>query len=156
MMTEDVREAEQGGRLARVLHTGIQVSDMDAALAVFVDLLGMTKVRDVPSDGWLADVRRGVPGTKVRIVYVEGYGATVELLEFDPAPDSPISHQASAGASHLAFEVEDLAALHRRLTAHGVEFLAEPRLGPFGGNHVAFAVGPDGILLELIETPHQR
>ncbi len=152
-MAEHVQEAELGGRLARALHTGIQVSDMDAALAVFVDLLGMTKVRDVPSDGWLADLRRGVPGTKVRIVYLEGYGVTVELLEFDPAPDSPISHQASAGAAHLAFEVEDLAALHRRMAAHGVGFITEPRLGPFGGNQVTFAIGPDGILLELIETP---
>ncbi|HTW99718.1 MAG TPA: VOC family protein [Acidimicrobiales bacterium] len=152
-MTLEAEQSGPRGRVARGLHTGLQVSDMDAALAVFVDLLGMTKVRDVHSDGWLADLRRGVPGAKVRIVYVEGYGVTVELLEFEPAPDRPISHQHSAGAPHLAFSVEDLAGLHRRLADHGVEFLTPPREGPFGGNQVAFAVGPDGVLLELIELP---
>ena len=73
--------------------------------------------------------------------------------EGHPAPDRPgIALAAPADPTRLSvvlvLEVDDAWALHRRLAAEGVRFLAEPWEAPWGGCRF-FVVDPDGYLVEL-------
>ena len=70
-----------------------------------------------------------------------------------PAPDRPgITMTVPGDVTRLpvvlVLEVDDARALHARLVARGVRFLAEPWEGPWGGCR-CFAVDPDGYLVEL-------
>lgn len=61
------------------------------------------------------------------------------------APADPARLQAN-----LVIEVADCRGAHADLVARGVRFLAEPFSPPWGGSR-AFAVDPDGYLVELEE-----
>jgi catechol 2,3-dioxygenase-like lactoylglutathione lyase family enzyme len=70
-----------------------------------------------------------------------------------PAPDRPgITMAVPADVTQLpvvlVLEVDDARALHERLAAEGVDFLAEPWDAPWGGCRF-FVVDPDGYLAEL-------
>lgn len=70
-----------------------------------------------------------------------------------PAPDRPgITMAVPADTTRLSvvlvLEVDDARALHTRLAAEGVRFLAEPWEAPWGGCRF-FVVDPDGYLVEL-------
>lgn len=73
-----------------------------------------------------------------------------------PAEDRPgvlmtAPEDRSRAAVVLVLEVGDSLAVHDRLAAEGVEFLADPYSPPWGG-HRFFCVDPDGYLVE-IEQP---
>ena len=105
--------------------------------------------------------------------YTEHLGFTVDALYDDPpyatlsrdgvrlslaeqgrsAPDRPgITMAVPADVTRLpvvlVLEVDDARALHARLAAEGVDFLAEPWDAPWGGCRF-FVVDPDGYLVEL-------
>jgi len=50
---------------------------------------------------------------------------------------------------HLGWKYQDLAAAEETLKANGVEFTMDPR--PFRSISIAFAEGPDGVRIELVE-----
>jgi catechol 2,3-dioxygenase-like lactoylglutathione lyase family enzyme len=105
--------------------------------------------------------------------YTEHLGFTVEALYDDPpyatltrdgvrlslaeqghpAPDRPgitmaVPEDVTRLPIVLVLEVDDARALHARLAAEGVHFLAEPWEAPWGGCRF-FVVDPDGYLVEL-------
>ena len=52
----------------------------------------------------------------------------------------------------INFHVDDLDAVHERLAAAGVEFIAPPRTEPWGGRIATFS-DPDGNALQLMQLP---
>ena len=58
------------------------------------------------------------------------------------------------GNAHLALRVNDIQALHARLTAQGIEFLSPPlavTAGPNKGRQAVYLRDPDGIIVQLME-----
>ncbi len=147
--------------LGPVAHIGITVRDMDAALAFYVDVLGMEKLGEATFSGEEASRLTRIAGTVLRAVYLRGgkeiKGPPLELLHFvEPATDAgrPYTGVSNLGITEVAFWVDDIEKTYADLQAKGVEFYSPPQLFQFAG-YKAKAVyfwGPDGTTLELIQN----
>jgi methylmalonyl-CoA/ethylmalonyl-CoA epimerase len=126
----------------RIAHVGIAVPDLDAALAFYRDVLGLTPHPPEQADG----------ATIVSLPFGE---SEIELLAPITA-DGPIARfleRRGPGIHHLCYRVADLDAALAACRAAGYRLIdEEPRTGA-GGRRIAF-VHPKataGILLELTE-----
>jgi len=119
----------------KFLHTMVRVSDLDASLAFYRDVLGLRETRRKESE-------RG----RFTLVYLaadENPEAEVELTwNWDP-------EDLTAGRSfgHLAFRVEDIYAACQHAMDKGVTINRPPRDG-----RMAFMRSPDGISIELLQA----
>jgi catechol 2,3-dioxygenase-like lactoylglutathione lyase family enzyme len=138
-----------------VRHVGIVVVDLDRALGFYRDLLGLAVAREMDEGGeYLARIT-ALPGATARTVKLAAPGGgMVELLRFTSHPGTvgPEPSAAAPGCSHVAFTVDDVEALHARLTAAGVRFHAPPQISPDGGARVAYCRDPEGTIVELVEV----
>jgi catechol 2,3-dioxygenase-like lactoylglutathione lyase family enzyme len=144
-------------------HVGITVRDLDASVYFYHDLLGL-EISTEPS-GWFEGPELGhgvgVPGASLRQVCLRLGDTMLELLEY-AAPPSPterplLSH--SIGASHVAFQVDDIAAVKAEMEGHGVPFFSEINVvddGVLAGWRWVYFADPDGYPLELVENAYER
>jgi len=134
-------------------HTAVVVTDTDASVAFYRDVLGMTVAGE--SENWGSEQERlnGVFGARLRITALRApRGPGVELLEY-LAPSDGRPRPAWARASDLVWwqtgvEVEDLVATERALRAAGVRFVSPGRVA-LSGAALGFREGvvvadPDG------------
>ena len=129
---------------ARVAHIGIAVRDMDEALRLYHEALGL------PLHG-----RESVEGDGVNVAFLPAGDTELELLEAT-GPESPVARfieKRGEGIHHIALEVDDVAETLKNLRDRGYRLIdEEPRIGA-GGVRVAF-VHPrstSGVLIELCE-----
>lgn len=123
------------------LHTMVRVSDLDAALHFYCDLLGLKQIsrRDVEK-GRFTLVFLAAPGDEQRAR--EDKAPMVELTyNWDPE-----DYGGGRNFGHLAYRVDDIYALCQRLMDGGVTINRPPRDG-----HMAFVRSPDGISIELLQ-----
>ncbi len=123
-------------------HVGIAVSDLQASLAFFKDVLGLH-----------VEATEEIASQRVRATFVDTGRSTFEMLEATAA-DSPIAkfiEKRGPGMHHVALRVEDIEAALAHLRARGVRLIDEkPRPGAEGAL-VAF-IHPSashGVLVEL-------
>ena len=142
----------------RCHHHGFTVSDLDRSVAFYRDLLGLELVRISP--------RRNLPEYD-HILGYENVALTVgllrhpadefllELIQYEnPVGTTRDVQNAFVGASHLAFEVEDVQAIYDKLIAAGFGAINPPIDIERGGSVVAravYALDPDGISIELFQ-----
>lgn len=118
----------------KYLHTMVRVSDLDASLDFYCNKLGLVELR-----------RKDVPEGRYTLVFLSAPGdddAQVELTHnWDP-------EELGGGRNfgHLAYRVDDIYALCRKLEDGGVTINRPPRDG-----HMAFVRSPDGISIELLQ-----
>ncbi|MGH3395334.1 MAG: VOC family protein [Streptosporangiaceae bacterium] len=144
-------------------HVGITVRDLDASVYFYHDLLGL-EISTEPS-GWFEGPELGhgvgVPGAALRQVCLRLGDTMLELLEY-AAPPSPterplLSH--SVGASHVAFQVDDIETVKAELEGHGVPFFSEVNVvddGVLAGWRWVYFADADGYPLELVENAYER
>jgi methylmalonyl-CoA/ethylmalonyl-CoA epimerase len=130
----------------RIDHVGIAVADLDAAQALYTQLLGAMVVgRDALPD--TDAVMLQVGDTRIELVAARGADTPVGKFLASRGP----------GMHHVAFEVDDVAVELHRLAGEGVELIdSEPRPGLFG--HIVAFVHPrslDGVLAELVSHGHE-
>src|SRR5215218_4464901 len=123
-------------------HVGIAVSDLQASLAFFKDVLGLH-----------VESTEEVASQRVRATFLNTGQSTFEMLEAT-APDSPIARyleKRGPGMHHVALRVDDIEEALAHLRARGIRLIDEkPRLGAEGAL-VAF-IHPSashGVLVEL-------
>lgn len=118
----------------RYLHTMVRVTDPEASLRFYCDLLGLREVRRSENEqGRFTLIFLAPPGQE---------DAQVELTHnWDPE-----EYSGGRNFGHLAYEVEDIYALCERLQAGGVTINRPPRDG-----RMAFVRSPDGISVELLQ-----
>jgi lactoylglutathione lyase len=119
----------------KYLHTMVRVTNLDASLHFYCELLGLREVRRKESEtGRFTLVFLAAPGDDA---------AQVELTyNWDP--------EVLTGArnfGHLAYRVDDIYALCERLQRGGVTINRPPRDG-----HMAFVRSPDNISIELLQA----
>jgi methylmalonyl-CoA/ethylmalonyl-CoA epimerase len=126
----------------RIAHIGIAVESIEAALAFYHDVLGLTPGLPEEADG-------------ARIVSLPFGESDVELLE-PRSPDSPIAkflQRRGPGIHHVCYRVPDLDAALSACRTAGYRLIDEtPRIGA-GGHRIAFVhpKSTSGILIELTE-----
>ena len=139
-------------------HTNLIARDVPRMIAFYRDVLGCRSIgqtRDL-SGGWV-DRLTGIPGAHIfgEHLALPGYedgGPTLEIFSYD----SVIPHAApgvnASGFTHLAFAVDDVAAMLERVLAHGgghVGELVENRYADGRIITVVYATDPEGNILEL-------
>jgi methylmalonyl-CoA/ethylmalonyl-CoA epimerase len=141
------------GTAGFVDHIGIAVADLDGALAIYRDLMGLEleRVETVPSE-------------RVKVAMLKlGPGAVGHLELLAPLDeDSNIARfiaRKGPGLHHVAFAARHAETVLDRCREAGIRLLDEsPRAGA-GGKRIAFLHPKDteGVLMEICEDPgHAR
>jgi catechol 2,3-dioxygenase-like lactoylglutathione lyase family enzyme len=147
--------------VSRIDHVGITVSDLDRALGFYRDLLGLRVAADnTISEPAVAELL-GLDSVQLRIVDLDsGDGRIVELLQYLQPAGRRIDYESSDPATeHIAFTVDDLAAVRARLTEAGARIVSRRPLtiddpgGSFDGAICLYVRDPDGAILELVQRP---
>ena len=123
--TSRSRAAHYGLRM-HIESVAIIVDDYDAAIAFFVDALGFELVEDSPSSTNDDRPKRWV------IVRPPGATTAVLLAQADGERQSATVGEQVAGRVGFFLRVDDFDAAHRRMVAHGVRFLTEPKAETYG------------------------
>ena len=138
-------------------HVGITVSNLDRTLTFYRDMFGLEPLFKVSAEGRDLSAAVGVPDAHLRFAFIRIGSTEVELLEYDSDRDTAFTRRnCDVGAPHLCLHVADIADSFEELKAKGVSFYAPPLLieaGPLAGCQFAYLRDPDGITLELFETP---
>jgi lactoylglutathione lyase len=118
----------------KYLHTMVRVTDLDESLDFYCNKLGLVEVK-----------RKEVPAGRFTLVFLAAPGDEDAQLELTWNWD-PEDYSGGRNFGHLAYRVEDIYALCRRLQDSGVVINRPPRDG-----HMAFVRSPDGISIELLQ-----
>ena len=115
----------------------LRVHDPDSTVAFFT-LLGLEERRRMENEaGRFTLIFLGVPGEQ----------AEVELTyNWPPEEGAAERYEGGRNFGHLAYRVDDIYGLCRRLMDNGVTINRPPRDG-----HMAFVKSPDGISIELLQ-----
>ncbi|MFT6775202.1 MAG: lactoylglutathione lyase [Paracoccaceae bacterium] len=117
------------------LHTMVRVTDLDASLKFYCDLLGLEEIR-----------RKDVPAGKFTLVFLAPPGQTDAQVELTHNWGSEEVYGEGRNFGHLAYRVENIYDLCARLQAAGVVINRPPRDG-----NMAFVRSPDGVSVELLQ-----
>jgi methylmalonyl-CoA/ethylmalonyl-CoA epimerase len=130
--------------LSTIDHVGVAVEDIDAALTLYRDALGMPQVH-----------RETVTEQGVDAVLLGVGDAHVELLQ-PLGPDTAVGKflaRRGPGLHHVAYRVADVEDTLRKVSAAGLRLIDEqPRVG-IRGSLVAFLhpASTGGVLTELVQ-----
>ncbi|PCD00173.1 lactoylglutathione lyase [Halopseudomonas pelagia] len=123
----------------RILHTMLRVGDLDASIAFYTEVLGMTLLR-----------RKDYPEGRFTLAFV-GYGneddqAVLELTHnWDTA-----RYDLGDGYGHIAIEVLDVYKACEQIKAAGGKVVREAGPMKHGSSILAFVEDPDGYRIELL------
>jgi glyoxylase I family protein len=127
--------------IRRLHHAAIIASDYARSKRFYTEVLGLRLVAEhyrAERDSWKLDL-------------VLPDGVQIELFTFPNAPRR-LSYPEAQGLRHLAFEVSDIDQAIAHLHAYGIEI--EPiRIDEASGQKFTFFKDPDGLPLELYESP---
>lgn len=127
----------------KINHVAIVVSDIDKALELYCDTLGLA----------LAQINEE-PAEQVRVAYLPAANSQIELIQ-PTTPDSGVAKflaNRGEGLHHVCLEVEDIEAMTRSLTARGLKVLGTARLNERGDKYIFIhPKSTHGVLLELYE-----
>jgi lactoylglutathione lyase len=122
----------------RILHTCLNVSNIDRSIEFYTEQLGLK----------LAS-RREVKQNNAEIAFLKDEsGAAIELTHWRDKK----SLTEGDNFDHIAFAVDDVGAAIERLRERGVTIAMEPFSLQGSSSKIAFIKDPDGNWLELIQT----
>jgi methylmalonyl-CoA/ethylmalonyl-CoA epimerase len=134
------------GLIIKPLHQGISVSDMEASIVWYQNMLGFKLVSD-----------KFIPQLSARIAFIEHGGFSIELFEVKGAATLPEDRRIpnldirTHGTKHVAYAVADVSKLMADLKAKGVDVAMDVFL--MEGDLVAFIRDNTGNLIEFIQRP---
>ena len=125
----------------RYLHTMVRVTDLDASLVFWRDLLGLREVRRMENKAG-----------RYTLVFLAA-ASDLDRSAADRSPEveltfnwDPETCSGGRNFGHLAFKVDDVYAACQTLMDGGVTINRPPRDG-----RMAFVRSPDGISIELLQ-----
>ena len=125
----------------RYLHTMVRVSDLEASLHFYCNLLGLVEV-----------ARRDHEAGRFSLIFLVA-PEDVESFEQHKSPAIELTYnwdesgyEGGRNFGHLAFQVDNIYALCQTLMDAGVTINRPPRCG-----HMAFVRSPDNISIELLQ-----
>ncbi|WP_328346008.1 VOC family protein [Micromonospora sp. NBC_00421] len=151
--------------VSEVHHVAMTVSDVDRAADFYERALGYRRTLRTDVGGPGIEVSLGLPaGTTGRVQYLQGPSRVgqLELIEWNGVKTrTATAGHLELGTFLLSFEVplDELDALHRRLTDLGAECLSAPNrvlLDNYGYITAFAARDLDGNLLEFVSLPSRE
>ncbi|MEN9229226.1 MAG: lactoylglutathione lyase [Gloeomargarita sp. GMQP_bins_120] len=124
----------------RILHTMLRVSDLEASIRFYCDVLGMKLLR-----------RQDYPEGQFTLAYL-GYGDETEQTVIELTYNWGQSHyDLGNGFGHIALGVDDIYATCEHIRAKGGKIVREPGPMKHGSTEIAFVEDPTGYKIELIQ-----
>ena len=124
-------------RVTRLLHTRYRLNDLERSVTFYRQVLGLEEVRR----------HKSPRGSELVFLKAPQSEETIELCHF---PNSgPVVVQSDL--THVAFEVESLAAFGEHLGRLGLKYSDGPHYKSDGSGGFAFIDAPEGYEVELIE-----
>jgi catechol 2,3-dioxygenase-like lactoylglutathione lyase family enzyme len=151
--TDPSQEVSLMGALA-IRHAGIVVSNLEASVGFYRDLLGLEVWWDQIEEGPVLETVTGVPKARIHVVKLKAdNGVSIELLQYLNTPKvvPPLSKANDVGCNHVALQVKDLDSLYEKATAEGIRFNTPPLTAPGGKAKVTYCRDPEGVYVELVE-----
>ena len=141
-------------------HASFTVVDMDRSVHFWTTAIGFEARSVSPRHGaWQSKVT-GVEGAELMVAHLYGYGTHIELIQYlsgaGRAEAMPPNH---ACAAHVCFDVTDIETTWSALLAAGAVPQGAITLvdnGPVRGIKAGYLRDPNGIVIELEETPLTR
>ena len=118
----------------KYLHTMVRVSDVDASLDFYCNMLGLVELR-----------RRDSEQGRFTLIFLAAPGDEDAQIELTHNWD-PEDYGEGRNFGHLAYRVDDIYAACQKLMDGGVTINRPPRDG-----HMAFVRSPDNISIELLQ-----
>ena len=146
-------------QILRADHTGITVSNLEASLAFWRDVLGFEVSHAAHQEGELAQEITGVKGAEIKLVVLKAPGGhKIELLEYVAPADRKRANvrPCDVGFVHVALFVGDLDLVLERIAASGWKAAGKPQTltrGPNAGKRVVYVSDPDGTTIEFMQIP---
>lgn len=120
----------------RLLHTRYRLDDLERTVKFYKEVLGLEEVRR----------HKSPRGSELVFMKAPKSEELIELCHFPQG--GPVKVQPDL--THLAFEVDSLAAFGEHLKKLGLQYSDGPHMKP-GGGGIAFIDAPEGYEVELIE-----
>jgi catechol 2,3-dioxygenase-like lactoylglutathione lyase family enzyme len=141
-------------------HIGYTVADLDAALAIFIDVLGgelLYRSSATLDDSSLAESLGAPAGGRVEHAVLRmGPTDNIELYAYDGRTGEP-PRNSDVGGRHLALHVRDVDAAAAYLAGHpGFVVLGAPETiedGPIAGDRWVYVRSPLGLHIEVVRMP---
>lgn len=132
-------------------HVGVTVADLDQSVAFYRDTLGFTELARFSVGGEAFATGVGIADAEASFVHLDAGGVRLELVSYDSTDESAADPQIDrAGATHLAFSIDDIEAYYETLPAD-VETVSEPQTTE-SGTTIFFIRDPEGNLVEILSN----
>lgn len=145
-------------RVRSVGHTGITVSDLDASIAFYRDVLGLFVGEKFRVEGPLFEAITGTPNAQIDIAFVQAPGHVIELLYYADPGDKKTSKLRAydPGFLHVCLKITDIDKVVEAVAKAGFKAIGPVQTmpdGPVKDMRVVYVRDPDNVVLELIQEP---
>jgi len=140
--------------ITAIRHVGLVVVDLEKSLKFWCDTMGFVVSRQMKEYGPHIDAMIGLKDVLVTTVKLAAPdGNLLELLHFHSHPEKSQweGKPYSTGLTHLSLTVRSMKESVAKLSRHGVRFPNPPQSSPDGKVVVTYAIGPENVLIELVE-----
>ena len=141
----------------RLGHVGLTVSDLDASIEFYRDVVGMRLTTRLETGGPWFDELTHNHDAAIEVAMLELGGVTLQLVDYRRAGGEPalIAHH-RPGSPHLSIEVDDVDDRHAAITATGRH--RPTRIVDIAGTSIRsfYVEDPDGVPVEFLQMTAHR
>ena len=148
--------------VSSVLRTTIIVRDIQSAIDLFKDILGLQVRMDLLLEGDEVNAVLGTEGKKARIVILQSNGDTVgniallTYIDEIQAPEEPHNLELEVGEVALVMNTNRIDSIHETLKERGYLVVSPPRVlfrepGMVEQTREMIFIGPEGIAINLVQ-----
>ncbi len=140
--------------IKNIRHVGLTINNEKKMLNFFIKTLGFRKFKYAEEDINFMNKIHNLKNVKLKTYKLKSKNnEIIELLKFKTFKDKKKwkGKIYSTGLTHIALTVKNLNQTYVRLKRKGVKFKSLPQNSPDGYAKVAFCVGPENLMLELVE-----
>lgn len=145
-------------------HFSFTVKDIERSVDFYTRVIGMKLVHTQEQHNEYTAKLVAYEGAHLKVAQLsignmqqQRSGHLLELVEYVyPACEPTDTATCRPGSAHLAFQVDDIFAEHKRMTDLGVRFKSDPvaiTAGKNNGGFTCYFLDPDDITLEILQAP---
>ena len=134
-------------------HTGFVVNDLEKSVEFYTDVVGLTVVGTRDREGAPISQVVGYENTHLKAALLSvADGHILELIQYiqPVGSERPTEERNTLGASHLAFNVDDIEQTFQHLISRGAQKL-NPPVEIVPGRTGCYLQDPDGNWIELLQ-----
>ncbi len=138
--------------MSLVNHVGLTVTDLDASVAFYTGIVGMTEQVRTTSGGDWFDTLTGNDGAVIGVAMLQSPGVTLQLVQYERGGAGKVATGHNrAGNVHLCINVDDVDATRASVVAAGLA--ATPIVAlPVPGMRSFYTADPDGVPVEFLHA----